>query len=161
MEYEYGTNSAEMENPLEVKPEENMLLGMIGALVGALIGGASIVGLSQLGYIASISGVLLAVCTLKGYQLLAKGLSTKGMVVCAILMLVTPFAADWIDWSILVYQSFAEYGLTFMKCVMILPELLAEDAELMGEYLKNLAMLYLFVILGGFYTVKNAFRGRK
>lgn len=161
MEYEYGMTGEEKANPLEVKAPENMLFGIIGALVGALIGGGSIILLSQLGYIASISGVILAVCTLKGYELLAKGMSVKGLVVCAILMLVTPFAADWIDWGILVMQSFPEYGLTLADGIRIFPELLKEDPELVGEYLKNLGMIYLFVILGGFYTVKNAFRKQK
>lgn len=153
--------AASAENPLEVKPAENVLLGIVGALVGALIGGGSIILLSQLGYIASISGVILAVCTLKGYELLAKGLSMKGLVVCALLMLVTPFAADWIDWGILVMQSFPEYGLTLAESIRIFPELLADDPELVGEYLKNLGMIYLFVVLGGFYTVKDAFKKRK
>ncbi|MBR2047556.1 MAG: hypothetical protein IJ960_03070 [Oscillospiraceae bacterium] len=161
MEYEYGMTGEEKANPLEVKAPENLLFGIIGALVGALIGGGSIILLSQLGYIASISGVILAVCTLKGYELLAKGMSVKGLVVCAILMLVTPFAADWIDWGILVMQSFPEYGLTLADGIRIFPELLKEDPELVGEYLKNLGMIYLFVILGSFYTVKNAFRKQK
>ena len=161
MEYEYGMTGEEKANPLEEKAPENMVFGIIGALVGALIGGGSIILLSQLGYIASISGVILAVCTLKGYELLAKGMSVKGLVVCAILMLVTPFAADWIDWGILVMQSFPEYGLTLADGIRIFPELLAEDPELVGEYLKNLGMIYLFVVLGGFYTVKDAFKKRK
>lgn len=158
MEYEYGNPAIEENSPLEVKPAENMLLGIVGALVGALIGGGSIILLSQIGYIASVSGLILAVCTLKGYELLAKGLSVKGIVICVILMLLTPFAADWIDWSILVMQSFPEYGLTLGDAIRIFPELLADDPELVGEYLKNLGMIYLFVIMGGFYTLKDAFK---
>ena len=161
MEFEQNATVSEQNNPLEIKAPENTALGIIGALIGALIGGASIIGLSQLGYIASISGVLLAVCTLKGYELLATGLSTKGIVICAVLMLVTPFAADWIDWSLILYQAWAEYGVTFMECVTSLPALLAEEPEVLGEYLKNLGMLYLFVIMGGFYTLKNAFKKKK
>ena len=150
--------SWEQVDQLEHKSTENMALGMVGAVVGALIGGASIIGLSQLGYIASISGVLLAVCTLKGYELLAKGISPAGVLACSILMLVTPFAADWIDWTIALYEAWAGYGATFLDCMMTLPALFAEDPELLGEYVKNLGMLYLFVIMGGFYTVKNAFQ---
>lgn len=141
----------------EVRPAENMLLGLIGALIGAALGGASIIGLGQLGYVASISGLILAFCTLKGYALLGKGMSTKGVILCAILMLVTPFAADYLNWSLTVYQELSIYGITFMDSMQLLPELLKES-ELVGEYLKNLGMLYLFVVMGGFYTVKNAFK---
>ena len=156
MDFENNGAVPAQESPLEIKSPENMVLGMVGAVIGALIGGASIIGLSQLGYIASISGVLLAVCTLKGYEFLAGGISPAGLLACAVLMLVTPFAADWIDWTIVLYEAWAGYGATFLDCMMTLPMVLAEDPELLGEYVKNLGMLYLFVIMGGFYTVKNA-----
>ena len=60
-----------------VEKKENVITGIVGALIGAAIGGASIVLLTQLGFIASISGLILAVCTLKGYELLGGKLSTK------------------------------------------------------------------------------------
>ncbi len=141
----------------ELAPKENVLLGLIGALIGAVLGGASIVLLSRLGYVASISGFVLAFCTLKGYELLAKGLSKKGAVICVILMLVTPFLADLFDWTLLLYQSWSEYGATFLECLLILPELFADGTIALGDYLKNLGMIYLFVILGGFYVIRNAF----
>lgn len=158
MEHEYITATETQAGTPEVKAPERVGLGILGALIGALLGGASIILLSQLGYIASISGVILAVCTLKGYELLAKGLSTKGIIICTVLMLVTPFAADWLDWGIVVYQAFSEYGVTFLECLQILPELFADGTIEMGEYLKNLGMIYLFVIMGGFYTVKKAIK---
>lgn len=142
----------------EVKTKENVVLGTLGALVGALLGGASIIGLSQMGYIASISGFILAFCTLKGYELLAKGRSAKGIVICVILMLVTPFVADWLDWGVLVYRELADYGFTYAESLKLLPEFFADGTITMGEYLKNLGMIYLFVIIGGFYTLKDALK---
>lgn len=158
MENQNMDTAVQMPASPEIPAKENMALGIIGALVGALLGGASIILLSQLGYIASISGFILAFCTLNGYKLLAKGLSTKGVIVCTVLMLITPFVADWLDWAVLVYRSWAEYGVTFMECLQILPELFADGTITMGEYLKNLGMIYLFVIMGGFYTLKAAFK---
>ena len=141
--------------PAEVKAPENVLLGLIGALVGAVLGGASIILLSQLGYIASISGFILAICTLKGYELLGKRLSKKGIVLCVILMIVTPFVADWIDWAIFLMKDYPEYGLTLVDSCIMLGELMAEGYVDMFEYVKNLGMIYLFVILGAFGTLKN------
>lgn len=146
--------------PVEVQAPENVLLGLIGALVGALLGGASIILLSQLGYIASISGVILAFCTLKGYQLLGKGLSKKGIVLCIILMLITPFAADWIDWSIYLMKDMPEYGLNLVDSCFLFGELMAEGYVDMFEYVKNLGMIYLFVALGAFGTLKNTIKGK-
>lgn len=158
MEFETNDDFMEMPGSPEVKPAENFGLGLIGALVGALIGGASIIGFSQLGYIASISGLILAFCTLKGYELLAKGLSKKGVILCAVLMLMTPVAADYLDWGIMIYRELGSYGFTFGECMQLLPVFFEDGTITMGEYLKNLGMIYLFVVMGGFYTLKNALK---
>ena len=160
MEYSYNNGMNNMAASPEVKPSENFFMGLIGALLGAVLGGASIILFGQMGYIAALSGLILAFCTIKGYQLLAGGMSTKGLIICAVLMLITPFVADWIDWGILILQSFPEYDLTIIDTVLAFPEFLKEDPELLGDYLKNLGMLYLFVVLGGFVTLKNAFKGK-
>ena len=45
----------------EIQPvRENVAMGILGAIGGALIGGASIILLSRLGFIAAISGFLIA-----------------------------------------------------------------------------------------------------
>ena len=46
---------------------ENITGGLVGALLGSLVGVVSIIIFSQLGYVAALSGVIMAVCTLKGY----------------------------------------------------------------------------------------------
>lgn len=154
----YEETTVVSENPAEIAAPENMLLGIIGALVGAIIGGLSIVLLSQMGYVASISGVVLAFCTLKGYELLGKALSKKGIVICIILMVLTPFIADWICWALVVMEAWAEYGVTFTEAFVTVPLLLQDGTIALADYLKDLGMLYLFVVLGGFYTVRNALK---
>ena len=144
--------------PAEVPAPENFLLGLIGALVGAILGGASIILLSQIGYIASISGFILAICTLKGYELLGKRLSGKGIALCILLMIVTPFLADYIDWAIYLMRDYPEYELTIVDACVALAGLMAEGYVDMAEYLKNLGMIYLFVVLGAFGTLKNVLK---
>ena len=158
MEFENTEAVVETAASPEIKAPENFVMGLIGALIGAALGGASIILFSQMGYIASLSGLILAFCTLKGYELLAKGISTKGVILCAVLMLVIPFAADYLDWAIMLYRELGAYGFTFGECLALLPELFKDGTITMGEYLKNLGMIYLFVIMGGFYTLKNAFK---
>ena len=155
MNYEEVKQDTMPDYPAELKAPENVLLGFLGALIGAAIGAASIILLSQIGYVASISGVILAFCTLKGYELLGKGLSKKGIVICIILMAVTPFLADWIDWAIILMQS-TEGAITFGEAFAAIPLLLADGSIELMDYLSSLGMIYLFVILGGFYTVKKA-----
>ena len=138
-----------------VTKKENVVTGTVGALLGAVLGAGSIILLSQLGYIASISGLILAVCTLKGYELLGGMLSKKGIVISILLMLVTPYLADRLDWAIVIMQAWADYGVTFGEAFAVLPELLADGTVEMSEYIKNLLMIYGFVLLGAFSTLKN------
>ncbi len=141
---------------------ENVVAGIVGALLGALIGAAAIILLSMAGYIAAISGLILAICTFKGYELLGGKLSTKGILISIILILVTPYVADLLSWGIVIYQEFAEYyDVTFADCVSLVSPLIDEGAIDSGDYIGNLVMLYIFTILGGLSTVWSQLRGKK
>jgi hypothetical protein len=144
-----------------IKPaqkKENVIAGIVGALIGALLGAGCIILISQLGYIASVSGLVLAICTLKGYELLAGKLSGKGIAISIVLMLVTPYLADRIDWAILIMQEWADYGVTFGEAFAIFPELLKDGTVEMGVYMKNLLMIYGFALIGAFSVVRNSLK---
>lgn len=142
-------------NPAVKAKKENVVTGIVGALIGAAIGGGSIILLSQLGYIASVSGLILAVCTLKGYELLGGGMSVKGIVISILMVLATPYLADRIDWAILVAQ---EFEVTFGEAFAAIPLLIEDEIIEFGTYIKNLLMIYGFAALGAFTTLKNAFK---
>ena len=67
--------------------KENIIAGIVGAFLGTLIGLVCIVVVDQLGYMASISGVVMGVCAIKGYQLLAGKMSLKGCVLSTVFMI--------------------------------------------------------------------------
>lgn len=146
------------ETPVVPEKPENMLTGIVGALLGAAIGAGAIILLGQLGYIASISGFVLAVCTLKGYELLGGKLSTKGMIISLILMLVTPYIADRLDWAIVIAKEFSGEGITFGQAFAAVPALIEEGAITKSDYMTNLLMLYGFTLLGAFSTFKGMFK---
>ncbi|MBQ6886216.1 MAG: zinc ribbon domain-containing protein [Lachnospiraceae bacterium] len=141
------------------KPKsENMITGIVGALIGATIGGAVILLLSQLGFVASISGLILAVCTLKGYELLGRRLSIKGFVICLVLIAVTPYIADRLDWAIVIQKSFSDMNISLGDAFSIVPDLIAEGYIEKSNYIGNLLMIYVFAALGAFSTLRDLFR---
>lgn len=142
------------------KPE-NVVTGIVGALIGAAIGGGSIILLSQLGYVAAVSGLILAICTLKGYELLGGKLSAKGIIISLVLMLVMPYLADRLDWAIVVMNAYASEGVTLGQAFAAIPALIEEGMIEQGEYIKSLLMIYGFVALGAFSTVYNLFKKKK
>lgn len=141
-----------------VKKPENFVAGLVGALIGSLIGAASIILFSQLGFVSALSGLVLAVCTLKGYELLGGRMSKKGIIVCLVLMLVMPYIADRIDWAILIMGEFADYGVTFGEAFAVVPMMLEDGSIEMSTYLTNLLMIYGFAVLGAFTTLRNALK---
>ena len=143
-----------------VAVRENVALGFVGALIGALLGGASILLFSKMGYIASLSGVLIAFATLGGYRLLAKGMGKAGMIICIVLMLITPFLANALDLVLTLHEELSMYGMTMGDTASFLVELIGSDQEVLMAYLKDLGMLYLFVVIGAVGIVKNALKGR-
>lgn len=157
-EPEIMQNTETQEIPEVAVKRENVLTGIVGALLGAAIGAGAIILLGQLGYIASISGFILAVCTLKGYELLGGKLSVKGIVISLLLLLVTPYIADRLDWAIVIMNEYSGEGVTFGQAFAAVPALIEEEAIDKNSYITNLLMLYGFTILGAFSTFKGVFQ---
>ena len=59
-------NTMTQEKKLNETKVENRVSGTVGAFLFALVGGAIYFALWQVGYIASISGLIAVVCALKG-----------------------------------------------------------------------------------------------
>ena len=154
-----GCGMTQQPAPVELPARENMGLGILGALIGALLGGASILLFSQMGYVASLSGVLIAFGTLGGYKLLAKGMGKVGLIICCVLMLITPFLANALDLVLQLHEELKVYGMTMADSANFLVEMISSEQEVLMAYLKDLGMLYLFVVIGAVGIVKNALKG--
>ena len=159
-------NPAPVAAPQRRVKKENIPLGILGALGGAILGGASIILFSQMNLISAISGVLLAICTLKGYEKLGGRLSTFGIIFCVVLMAATPFLADRLDWAILLMK---DTGMELGEALEAVPKMMnggytygdyyyTIDSD---DYASNLGMLYLFTALGAVSNVINAVKARK
>lgn len=147
---------------MNYEKNENVIAGIVGALIGAIIGGGCIILFSQLGFIASVSGLILVFCTLGGYRFLGGQLSTKGIVVSILFVIITPYLADRIDWAILLVREMekygAEYSISFSEAFEMIPELLRDGTLDMGEYVSNLVSIYIFALIGAFGTLRDALK---
>ena len=137
--------------------QEDLALGILGALLGGILGGAAIVLIGQLGMISALSGVVLAFCTLKGYELLGKKLSKQGIIVCLVVMLIVPYFADRISWTLVIME---ELQLQFGDAFKYVHDVV-EEFELQADYWKDLLFIYGFTALGAFGIVKQAFKQKK
>ena len=147
------------EATVELQKPENVLTGTVGAILGAVIGAVAIVLLSQLGFVAAVSGLILAVCTFKGYELLGGRLTTRGIIIGCVLILATPYVADRIDWAIVLMQKHS--NVTFAEAFAAVPKLLEEGYIVPEAYWTSLIMVYVFAILGAAGTVWSAIKANK
>ena len=135
---------------------EHVVAGTLGALIGSLIGVAAILLLGRIGLVAAIAGAAMAVCSLRGYEMLGKVLSKRGVVICAVIMFFMVIVAEYLDWTISLYQELNDmYGdVDFAAVLIVLPQLLSEFG-LVGKFFLSLAVLYVFTALGAVPKIRN------
>ena len=116
--------------------KENVLLGAVGALLGALIGGAVALFIARLGYVAMVAGIVLGICTIKGYEILGRKVSRKGIVISSIWMVITVFLVNQID---LAMEVVAKLGVEFAFAFRVVNQLIF-SGDFPDNYFSTLAM---------------------
>ncbi|MBF1110855.1 MAG: hypothetical protein HXL62_00795 [Streptococcus sp.] len=137
--------------------KENVLLGAAGALLGALIGGAVALFIARLGYVAMLAGVVLGICTIKGYEILGKKLTRKGIVISSILMVITVFLVNQVD---LAMEVVAQLGIEFAYAFRVVNELIF-SGDFPDNYFYNLGMLAVFTLVGAWVSVSSVWSSHK
>lgn len=137
---------------------ENILLGIIGAVLGVLLGAALWVFLGRIGFIAGIAGYAIVFCGMKGYELLGGHLSKGGIILCIILSFLAILAAEFVSLGITVHSELGEmYFLSMADSFRIVPELLKES-ELISAVAKDLIFGYALSIWASYSSVRNIWK---
>ena len=135
---------------------ENVVAGIVGAFLFSLAGAVIYFVLHLVGYIASISGLIGAVCAVKGYSLFAKKESKKGVIIAAVISLLVIVLAWYLCMSYDIYDACKvwyetgeiDVSVSFIDAVRVTPEFLQEEPEIAGEYLGDLGVSALFWLIG-------------
>ncbi len=135
----------------EVTESEGILpAGLLGAFLGCLVGVILIAILGAIGFIASIGGIVLAICAIKGYELLGKKMSKLGLVLTIIMMIGMVYFAQMLSYCI--YLSI-EFDVSFAQIFLSLHELIFTDTQIIISYYGELGLLYLFTLLGAIQPI--------
>ncbi|SHI72882.1 hypothetical protein SAMN02745229_03533 [Butyrivibrio fibrisolvens DSM 3071] len=94
----------------EMEKEENVALGIVGAIGGSLIGVAAMALLHLLNYVAAIAGIIMIVCAGKGYEKLAGRLSTKGIIISTIVTIAMVYVGARFCFAISLAQVIPGYN---------------------------------------------------
>ncbi len=153
----YTEKAAQLKEQEAQKPE-NVVGGVVGAFIGSVLGAICIILISRLGYVSAISGLVMGVCALKGYEILGGKLSNKGAVISCIIMGIMVLLASIVDWGIIISQA---YNINVFNGISLVMPALAEGIIGAGDFIFNIILLYLFTALGAIPTVRNGIKARE
>ncbi len=136
-------------------PKGSLPAGLLGAFIGCLVGVILIAILGAVGFMASIGGIVLAVGAIKGYELLGKNMSKVGLVLTIIMMIVMVYFAQMLSYSI--YLA-VEFSAPFDQIFLGLHNMVFSEPEIIASYYGELAMLYLFTLIGAIQPIRVASR---
>lgn len=156
---------AKSENEVKAQERErksvNIIGGIIGAVVGSLIGVACIVILGQLGYVAAVSGIVMAFCTLKGFDKLGGKLTAIGIVLSCIIMIGMTYFGNRLDWAIEISKAMkGYYEVGILESFRAVP-IFVEELGGKGEYIASFLQQMLFVVIGAIPTIVSISKDQK
>lgn len=139
--------------------KERIGRGVLGALLGALLGGAVIVFEDRTaGTFSPIFAVAAAIAVFQGWRQLAGGLSKRGAVICVIILMAVIAGANQINCTMEVIETVdALRGRDFVEVFGAYEEI-PEVREIQSWYQGHLLVLYLFCLLGSLPILVRAFR---
>lgn len=139
--------------------KENVVFGLVGALLGALPGMAAIVWdlQSEIYLEILLIGAAMAVCILKGYELLGGRLTKKAVVIGSMVMLPAIYVAYRFAWALRIYRK-GRFTLTLEQCFSRIPLLISNHVIDRKEYIMELAALYLLLLLGAVLGIVFLFK---
>ncbi len=132
---------------------ENILLGVIGAILGAIPGFLIWLLIGKLGYIAVISGFILIAGILFGYKFFAKEINIFGYVFCFILVIFLVYFATKLSYCIAIHDGLKEYY-TFKECYSSFSDFL-KISGVRVEFMINLIMGYVATAAGAVTIFKK------
>ncbi len=154
------------------KVKSSLIPGLVGAFLGSLAGVIVWVIIYQLGYISAISGMIMAVGALWGYEKLGKSLDLKGIIVSVVIVLGMVYFTNRLCWTIELMKvddfetlSFGDAFRNLESGIKAMDDYAAalhvNDFHLFADYIKDLLIGYAFVIIGIVSMVVNAIKSRR
>ena len=138
-------------NGQAVKPvgKENVVLGILGALLLSLVGAVLYFAVYQIGVIAAVCGLAIFLLANFGYVKFSKAgtLTTKGIIVSAIITLLMIFFAEYFCLSFEIYKVYrTDYDINIFDAIGVTSSFL-EDKDILTGFIKDLAIAYVLSIV--------------
>lgn len=128
----------------------NQGLGYLGAFIGTLLGTAAIVLFTQIGVVAALSGLIMALASFWLFRKFGGKLNAVSIIVIILMMLGMTYVGERVSWAIAIAQ---QTPLSFLDGFLYTHELVEPSVFIM-----DLLMQYLFVAIGAISTIIRTIR---
>ncbi len=143
--------------------KSNMLLGILGAILGAALGGVIWIIIGKMGFIAGLAGFAMMIFAIMGYRMFSGNLDKKGQVISLLIAFVMIFVANYTLYALeyCKYYYSSNYNLVnISNAFKKIPEFLTYT-ESWVDFIKDLVIGYALSIWSGIGTIKSTFSRRK
>ena len=159
----YRDNARNLEEDEVYEPKENVVAGIVGAMLFALIGSAVWFFMFLIGYFSSLGGLVGVVLANIGYRLFARRESLKGVIISILAAVMAIVIACYLCLALDCYnagQSWyasgkIDYTITYIQAIRGAYRLLAEP-EIAKSYYLDFALGLFFCAIGACRFVLNA-----
>lgn len=160
-----NANIAQEFNETEPMNTSNIVTGIVGALIGALLGVVVWILIYHAGYIASIAGIAIIFCALKGYEILGGSLDKKGVIIAGAVSLIMVFVANHLAWAVEFYMEMSKYQIIssdmgFFDVLKNMSDFITL-ADAWKEYYSDLGVGYLLTLIGGASMIIKGYKQAK
>ena len=146
-----------------VIPDSRAGLGILGAFLGALLGGLAWALIGALGYVSGWIGILIVFLSYMGYGILAHKKDKIGLAVSIVFSVIIIIPATYLSYGWSYYcamnESIAGYT-TLTRALLELPAYLT-NYDGWSEFAGDLIMGYVFMLISCIYFVFSAQRNKK
>lgn len=140
--------------------QERVLPGILGALLCSLAGVVFMVLLRQIGYVSSLSGIIMLACTAWGYAHFGKAMSTKGILFSILIVIAMIYMGNRFCWAIIVRKSISPSSpFTDILFYFLHLPLLGRGME--EAYQRSLFHQYSYAAVGVIFLVIYLVRGNR
>ncbi|MDS0524500.1 hypothetical protein NNC19_02345 [Clostridium sp. SHJSY1] len=135
----------------------NIVGGIVGSFIGALVGSIIWIIIYQMGYIAAIAGLAIAVCSIVGYEKFGGKLDIVGIIITSLITIVAVYLAQYFSLSIEIYDAYKYEGFTFISALKSVPIFL-ENHNVSSVFWEDLIKGYALTIAGSVSYIHRAYK---
>jgi len=139
----------------------NLPLGIIGAFVGAALGGILWIAIGKIGFIAGIAGFVMIKLAMKCYTIFAGSSDRRGQIVSICIAFLMIVAANYTSYALEICEANNSVNIEgLINAYKVLPKLLT-DIKIGGPFAIDLIVGFGLSIWSSFRLIKNVFTSSK